>query len=65
MNDDTTRGWIFRRNTVNVASISGGGTCTLDGGLEIKGHIAGDSNSSGHGLYSGGGYHNAYNNIIL
>jgi hypothetical protein len=38
---------------------------TLTGGLEIKGHIAGDSNTTGHGLYSGGGYHNAYNNIIL
>ena len=37
----------------------------LTGGLEIKGHIAGDLGSSGHGLWSGGGYHNAYNNIIL
>lgn len=34
-------------------------------GLEIKGHIAGDAGTTGHGLYSGGGYHNAYNNIIL
>jgi len=38
---------------------------TLTGGLEIKGHIAGDSGTTGHGLYSGGAYHNAYNNIIL
>ena len=37
---------------------------TLTGGLEIKGHIAGDSGTTGHGLYSGM-YHNAYNNIIL
>ena len=37
----------------------------LTGGLEIKGHIAGDTGSSGHGLWSGGGYHSAYNNIIL
>lgn len=37
----------------------------MEGGLEIKGHIAGDSGTTGHGLYSGGGYHNAYNNIIL
>ena len=65
MNDNTARGWIFRRGSTNVASISGGGTCTLDGGLEIKGHIAGDSSTTGHGLYSGGAYHNAYNNIIL
>lgn len=34
-------------------------------GLEVKGHIAGDSGSTGHGLYNGGLYHNAYNNIIL
>ena len=32
----------------------------------MKGHIAGDaSTTTGHGLYSGGGYHNAYNNLIL
>lgn len=37
----------------------------MESGLEIKGHIAGDSGTTGHGLYSGGGYHNAYNNIIL
>ena len=35
------------------------------GGLEVKGHIAGDSGATGHGLYGGGGYHNAYNNILL
>ena len=65
MSDTTNRGWIFRRGSTNVASIDGNGQTTLNGGLEIKGHIAGDSNSTGHGLYSGGGYHNAYNNIIL
>ncbi len=37
----------------------------MEDGLEIKGHIAGDSETTGHGLWSGGGYHNAYNNIIL
>jgi hypothetical protein len=37
----------------------------MTGGLEIAGHIAGDTGSSGHGLWGGGGYHNAYNNIIL
>ena len=37
----------------------------MESGLEVKGHIAGDSGTTGHGLYSGGGYHNAYNNIIL
>ena len=65
MSDTTNRGWIFRRGSTNVASIDGNGQTTLNGGLEIKGHIAGDSNSTGHGLWSGGGYHNAYNNIIL
>ena len=38
---------------------------TSTGGLEVKGMIAGDSGSTGHGLYGGGGYHNAYNNILL
>ena len=35
------------------------------GGLEVAGHIAGDADTKGHGLYSGGAYHKAYNNIIL
>ena len=34
-------------------------------GIEVKGVIAGDSGSTGHGLYGGGGYHSAYNNILL
>ena len=38
---------------------------TSTGGLEVKGIIAGDTGATGHGLYGGGGYHNAYNNIIL
>lgn len=37
----------------------------LTGGLEIKGTIAGDSSNTGHGLYSGGGYHRDYNNLLL
>lgn len=41
------------------------GNSVIKTGLEIKGHIAGDSGTTGHGLYSGGAYHNAYNNIIL
>ena len=50
--------WIIHGNLT--------GTTNLLGGLEVKGHIAGDaSGTTGHGLYSGGGYHNAYNNIIL
>ena len=44
---------------------TGGKLMLTGGGLEIKGHIAGDSGAAGHGLYSGGVYHNAYNNIIL
>lgn len=65
MSDTTNRGWIFRRGSTNVASIDGNGQTTLNGGLEIKGHIAGDTGTSGHGAYSGGGYHSSYNNIIL
>jgi len=42
-----------------------GGTFIAGAGMEIYGHIAGDTGTSGHGLYSGGAYHNAYNNIIL
>ena len=49
----------------HLIKINKTGNTTIAGGLEIKGHIAGDSGSTGHGLYSGGGYHNAYNNIIL
>ena len=37
----------------------------MESGLEVKGHIAGDNETTGHGLYGGGGYHNAYNNIVL
>ena len=40
-------------------------TQTFYKGLEVKGHIAGDAGSTGHGLWSGGGYNNAYNSIIL
>ncbi len=41
------------------------GSSVTTGALEVKGIIAGDSGSTGHGLYGGGGYHNAYNNILL
>lgn len=36
-----------------------------DGGIEIYGQIAGDNTTTGHGLNSGGAYHNAYNNLLL
>jgi hypothetical protein len=36
MNDDPTRGWIFRRGTTNVASISGGGIITANH-LDLRG----------------------------
>lgn len=51
-------------NTINTTylKLAGG---KLTGGLEISGHIAGDSDTTGHGLWGGGGYHKAYNNIIL
>lgn len=50
---------------VNTDAQIFGGIKTFMNGIEIKGHIAGDSGTSGHGLWGGGGYHNAYNNIIL
>jgi len=31
MNDDSSRGWIFKRGTTNVASISGGGFANFNG----------------------------------
>ena len=61
-------------NTSASASVAGlvdtsaqefAGIKTFRNGIEIKGHIAGDSGGTGHGLWGGGGYHNAYNNIIL
>ena len=40
MNDDTTRGWIFRRNgAANVASISGGGSAQFNGTIGAGGTI--------------------------
>lgn len=53
------------RVTIPNGTLTVNGNITGNAGLEIKGHIAGDTGSSGHGLWSGGGYHNAYNNIIL
>lgn len=37
MNDTTTRGWIFRRGSTCVASISGAGTAAFSGGLTVAG----------------------------
>lgn len=50
MNDMTTRGWIFRRGTTNVASISGAGTATLGGGLSV----ASTSTFTGKTTHNGG-----------
>lgn len=50
MNDTTTRGWIFRRGTTNVASISGAGTATLGGGLSV----ASTSTFTGKTTHNGG-----------
>ena len=42
------------------------GIVKIHRGLEILGHIAGDGDgATGHGASGGGGYHNAYNNLIL
>ena len=48
--------------SLNYLPLTGG---SLTGGLEVKGVIAGDTGTTGHGLWSGGGYHSAYNNILL
>lgn len=37
MNDSTTRGWIFRRGSINIASISGAGYLTLASGIKVDG----------------------------
>lgn len=50
MSDTTTRGWIFRRGTTNVASISGTGTATLSGGLSV----ASTSTFTGKTTHNGG-----------
>lgn len=39
MSDTTTRGWIFRRGSTNVASISGAGYLTLNAGMNLGGNI--------------------------
>lgn len=62
--DNTTRTEEARKSSRLVYNPSTGVILNI-GGLELKGHIAGDSSSTGHGLSGGGGYHNAYNNIIL
>ncbi|HQL70881.1 MAG TPA: hypothetical protein PLA77_08615, partial [Bacteroidales bacterium] len=35
MNDNTARGWVFRRNLTNVASISGGGNLSIAGRIRV------------------------------
>ena len=50
MSDTTTRGWIFRRGTTNVASINGAGTATLGGGLSV----AAASTFTGKTTHNGG-----------
>lgn len=41
------------------------GRDTMTGPLEINGHMAGTNATDGHGIWSGGGYHRNYNNIVL
>ncbi|MDD4150070.1 MAG: hypothetical protein PHE33_08575 [Bacteroidales bacterium] len=48
MNDNTTRGWIFRRNTVNVASISGGGDLTVNGRIRVGDNVQTEIYSNGN-----------------
>lgn len=47
MSDSTTRGWIFRRGSTNVASISGTGTITTDGYIYANSYI-----QSANAMYS-------------
>lgn len=47
MSDTTTRGWIFRRGSTNVASISGTGTITTDGYIYANSYI-----QSANAMYS-------------
>ena len=61
--DNTTRTETSKKSSKLKFNPSAGTLTTR--GLEVKGVIAGDSGSTGHGLYGGGGYHNAYNNILL
>jgi hypothetical protein len=58
LNDLIVNGAARFLNSIN-------GIITSTGGLEVKGHIAGDTDTTGHGLWGGGGYHNAYNSILL
>jgi len=46
MSDTTTRGWIFKRGTTNVASISGTGILTVNG--DVRAPIFYDSNNTGY-----------------
>lgn len=48
MSDTTTRGWIFKRGTTNVASISGSGILTVNG--DVRSPIYYDSNNTAYYL---------------
>jgi hypothetical protein len=47
MNDDSSRGWIFKRGTTNVASISGGGILQTTGYIYASTYV-----QSGQSMYS-------------
>jgi hypothetical protein len=47
MNDDTSRGWIFRRSGTNVASVSGGGILQTSGYIYSSTYV-----QSGQSMYS-------------
>jgi len=47
MSDNTTRGWIFRRGSTNVASISGGGVLQTDGYIYANTYV-----QAGGSMYS-------------
>lgn len=69
MSDTTTRGWIFRRGSTNIASISGTGYLTLNAGMNLGGNITYNNgsytdyemikfitgNANGAGIVIGGG----------
>lgn len=58
-----------RGTLVTTFRFHGGSSTTyaklVTGGLDVWGHVAADTGTAGYGANSGGGYHNAYNNIIL
>jgi hypothetical protein len=50
MNNSTTRGWIFRRGSTNVASVDGNGTMSLSGRLRLADNTQTEFYSSGNRL---------------